>query len=401
MSHGVRFHLLPLFLALVAVSAAQEPGAGSPTGFVTRIAAPLATCSAVSDELGLLVLGQKSQAEHHLSAFRLDAEGRPGAEPERIRLPLPASLQGLSVVPLGLAFHPRLPLLYVWQDVTAPAAGSAQAKAVPVDFDHLVVFDVTDGALQPRAAFARGGEFAFGQERGAIGISVAGDLLALPNLRDAAAVSKTDDGAAIGAYELGTNGLPVPVRVPIPGSLDGFGLSKFDMQVVVRMIHVGGFHPLPTGHGFFVPTRDTVLFSGYTGPGLWDTGNRSAELNYLYVANMVTCLIGGHRDIPVVYGARLDSGYLVAMRLAEGYPTLMPQVVIHSYRQFRSTPVVMTAPSPRLAIGGVNAVHVQPLGPDGMFVGTPTTIAVASPSVETLAYSDKHHRLYVPVEKTP
>src|SRR5204862_25722 len=63
----------------------------------------------------------------------------------------PDVLSGNANYALGLLFHPRLPLLYVWQDIKAPPADKQENHpefADYLEFDHLLIYEVKDGALE-------------------------------------------------------------------------------------------------------------------------------------------------------------------------------------------------------------------------------------------------------------
>lgn len=389
-----------LLLSLYVMLAMRPACAGAAADLVRSmvfIKAPAATCSAVHDGLGLLAVGQAT-AQNHLSLYRLDAAGQPLADPAaRITLPKADSLANAPTQPLGLAFHPSLPLLYVWQDVPASAA-PAEKKAAGSDLDHLVILKIDVSPPVPAGTFARGPQYALGQSEGHIALTPRADRIFVPNLFTENDI-KDCDGASIGCFDLGEDGMPIPTRVPIEGSLDGYGLNKFDLQVLPKVQFLRAYCSLPTGWGFVAPTRRAVIFSGYYGPAVWDTENRRAKLGFMQIPNVATCHIGAHPSQPVIYGARHDSYFLFMCRQADGFPTLLPQTASVLQATFQSIPVVASRPSPRLVIGGKNKVYAYPLDPDGGFTGVPQSLSVTNAAVRTLVYSEKHARIYVPVEE--
>ena len=58
-------------------------------------------------------------------------------------LPRPQSLSTFPSSAKSLIFHPRLPLLYVWQDIDAPIKGP-KVEAVQ-EFDHLLIYSIAPG----------------------------------------------------------------------------------------------------------------------------------------------------------------------------------------------------------------------------------------------------------------
>jgi len=114
-----------------------------PNLIVVTLPSP-ASCATVSDTLNLLAVGQKDGKEPHVLLYALDAQGQPtAAAPSPITLPRPAALAKDLNYPLSLAFHPRLPLLYVWQDVEVPHVYGVPNDPAPcANVDHLLIYDV-------------------------------------------------------------------------------------------------------------------------------------------------------------------------------------------------------------------------------------------------------------------
>ena len=89
----------------------------------------------------------------------LDGAGLPAGAPTWITLPKPAVLATNVNYPLGLQFHPKLPLLYVWQDITAPPGDKQEKHAAfsnHLEFDHLLLYAIKPGALELVQTGARG-----------------------------------------------------------------------------------------------------------------------------------------------------------------------------------------------------------------------------------------------------
>ena len=372
-------------------AATKPPAIGE---LVVRVQVPNAYCAAVSDAQGVLVIGQRDPAGGRILMFRLGADGKPGSKPVTYDLPRPDPLKAISNYPLALIFHPKLPLLYAWQDLAVPPVETVAQRPGLDLFDHLHVLRVEHQRLAPVAALARGVEYGHGRTTGNISLDPAAARLLLPDARDDAGQP------AIGYFDLSAAGIPLQVPVPTPGNLDGFGLDKFEMKLrPVRMAlgqEVGSLA---------APTPEVALLGVAGGVALWDTTNRRGAVGFVLVPEVVgLCQISADPRLPRVYGTTTESGQdlLVAIDHADGYLTLQPEVVhlgaaIHP----RTAPLVMCGRVNRLAIGGINEVHVVPLDAAGHVAGPAQSAPAACPSVRALAYSPKHDRLYVAVEGKP
>src|SRR5262249_31685469 len=114
-----------LFLLFLAVSSAlgqepiklSEPKIGRIAN-LTPVTVPSARCIAIGETAGWLAFGHdKTFTDGHVSLVKLDAKGNPAAYSIPLKLPRPAGLVKHANYPLALAFHPKLPVLYVWQDI--------------------------------------------------------------------------------------------------------------------------------------------------------------------------------------------------------------------------------------------------------------------------------------------
>src|SRR5438067_8199058 len=151
--------------------------------YVVPVVAPAAYCAAVGDAAGLVAVGHKVDKQAQLSLFRLDAQGKPADKPIVVKLPKPATLAQRDTYPLSLAFHPTLPLLYVWQEVEG-----LKGDPVPPDepawkeFDHLLIYSL-EKAPELLVALCRGPLFHTGNAAGSLGLDGGNGLLYIPNLR--------------------------------------------------------------------------------------------------------------------------------------------------------------------------------------------------------------------------
>lgn len=88
--------------------------------FITEIPAPDAAELAVSEAARLVAVRYNGENADQVSIFSLDKTGAlTGAQPISLVLPKRELAEHPNYA-LGLTFHPSLPLLYVWQDVTVP-----------------------------------------------------------------------------------------------------------------------------------------------------------------------------------------------------------------------------------------------------------------------------------------
>src|SRR4029079_6416741 len=114
-----------------------------------KVEASLANNSAVCDGLGVIASTHDAKhAEGQVSLRKLDAAGTPG-DAVLLKLPKPDGLAKYPNYATGLAFHPTLPLLYVWQDVEMPKDErkipqplSAADNAAMNEFDHLLIYNL-------------------------------------------------------------------------------------------------------------------------------------------------------------------------------------------------------------------------------------------------------------------
>ncbi len=375
---------------------------------MTPIVAPDATAIAVHDELGLLIVAQRNKTP--LSIYKLDGKGAPQGEPNAISLPQPDSLSKFNSHPTSVVLHPKLPLMYVWQDLRiGPKAKAGQRPTVFKDYDHLVIFELAkDGTAKQLGAFARGEAFDFGYEISELGIAPDGDRLFLPNLGGG-----KKESLSIGYYDLDEKGMPVPVPVPIEGSLDGFGLNKFEMEVRPETLVVHGYQPDNAGMGFVVPQKRAALFVTRHGVSLWDTEDRRGALNPVTApGTALNSRISSsgvwpppgqpdRKGTPAVYGVGYESYVVIRIRHAYGYPTLMPQTENYSNSSFRSAPVVIGTRPALLVAGGKSLLTVMPLEDDGSLGQSREHMTVDTDEVMAIAYSPKFDRLYVPLDKAP
>jgi len=393
---------------------------------LVRVTAPAASCAAVSDAYGWLAIGhKKTYKDAHLSLFKLDAQGRvppapvaaapaaaaaatpakpaviPQAPPILLKLPSHPALAQFPNYPLSLVFHPKLPLLYVWQDIESvtqsPAFNDQPARG---EFDHLLIYNVAGPQPVLVQSQARGADFPHGMYAGSLGLDVANSRLYLPNLHQPGLKPQTMYGTA--AYvELDAEGLPLPADPAVkPGPPPRVGASQ--QLHFLSPKGISNNMGLPHGMGWVFVNKDVVILGCGIGAMTCDGANRRAwsngvQLHPFYGAGY-NDRITGHPTLPVIYTALLNYNWLCCMEHVDGYLTLVPRRMAVEGATFKSYPVVLKARN-ELAVGGVNRLYLVALDEKGFPKPTSKQTAINSDSVEALAYSEKFDILYVAEEK--
>jgi hypothetical protein len=159
------------------------------------------------------------------------------------------------------------------------------------------------------------------------------------------------------------------------------------------------------GASLVAPTDRVAIAAVSGGVALWDTDNRRGALGYVYLPQTAgLSLLTNDAQSGRVYGVAPDSGdALWSIAQAEGYLTMAPQTLrLGATAHLRSAPVVVGRSEKQLAVGGANQLYLVPITKDGAVPGNAATsvqsLAVNAPSLQALAYSHKHDRLYVAVE---
>lgn len=361
--------------------------------FLVPVTVPPSYCAAVGDAFGWLALGHRSgTSPHQVSLFRLDPQGKPAATPVALTLPRPATLGNIPSYPLGLVFHPKLPLLYVWQDFQAEKPNENLAQPGLNEFDHLLIYQLSDPAPKLLQALCRGVGYGHGNFAGTLALNATANRLYVPNLRPNL---KTPTIGAVAYLDLDAAGLPVSPST---------AADKANPYPEVRRHSPANSHYyyLPAGVGFHLVSDDMVIVGLPNGPATWDMGNRRAWSNQLLPAPIVGAgylyRSAGHPTLPVVFSSTLGHSWACRMEHADGYLTLAPQraaldgVTLHSY------PIVLARRN-QVAFGGINKVYLIGLDDQGRFKNSRVQAVVVNPKVEALVYSEKFDRLYVTVEK--
>ena len=380
-----------------------------------HVVAPQARCAAVSDVASALVFAHRPLPDKpgSLSVFGIDAQGNavgvPGVAPPppadaaaaaaaaaapppptplfTVELPRPASLAAFSHGAQYLLFHPKLPLLYVWQDIAGPPMTSAKDNPVFREFDHLLVYSLAAG--QPpklELATARGQGFMYGVDGAMLSLDASGKRMSLPNVRSLASADNVST-SAYGCVALDDRGLPVSEA----GQLK---MTAHDLP---------GYYEFPAGMGCVFASDTVAVVGGSYGPVTWDTGNRRARFGCYLIAGPSPGRqrLAGHPTLPRVYTSCLSTPWAFAMEHADGYLTMQHQQLTLTHATIVTPPVMMGTKN-KIAFGGSTRVYVVSLDEAGRFATDGATATVVNNvAAEALTYSEKHDRLYVAVEKTP
>lgn len=373
--------------------------------YLTQVVVPDATCAAVNADGSLLVVGCKSNEGKHLAVFRLDVNGRPAGDPAWIGFPKPETLAPHANYALGLLFHPRLPVLYAWQDVGGLPPGrheNAPDLTKHQEFDHLLTFAVKDGALELVQTGARGSGFHCGLNVGTIGLDYEKKNLFVPN-----AQGETYEEAGIGYFVLDEEGLPGDV--PEAGTEKSgkapdmtTNISKSRNKKVIRNVllprKLRTNRWFPSGAGWFAGS-EAMLMGGFSGCMVADFNNGALRQVWFGLPDRTgPCTLTGHPTLPAAYICLQDNVQIAAIAHANGYLTMLPQLATVPAAHLVGLPVVLTRQS-RLAVGDNKAIHFFGLQADGKLDGKDELLKLPCAVVRGLTYSEKHGRLYVAVDK--
>ncbi len=401
----------------------------TPLPFVTTVVSPAARHVAVNDFAGVLAVGHRPKSPAHVSLFRLNAQGEivPG-DPVTIALPKPAALGARPNHVLGLLSHPRLPLLYVWQDVEPLPDDKSTDPAVSAEFDHLLIYGLDEP--QPKLIFAtaRGSEFSCGALAGGFALNPAMTRLYVPNMQQLDRTKKLV--STIGWFVLDPDGLPafVPPNAPPedvkpitplpplePVAANTARTVKFaaieqakaaGQPLVLRKYMEAttySFSTPPAPYSYAPFNDDAIFLAGHSGPVSWVLSDRLGRYCYFYIQPYVSYRyrVAVHPTAPSVYVATLIyDGRINRMEHADGQLTLAPQTMSNDNLVYYSTPLVLEKTN-QLAIGANGRICLIDLDAEGKFKSSAVQMTVNNPTVEAIAWSPKFGKLYVPVEKMP
>ena len=370
------------------------------------VMAQAARCIALSETHGYLAFGHdKTYADAHVSLVKLDAKGTPFAYAIPIKLPKPAALVKNKNYVTGLAFHPKLPLLYVWQEIDVYFTNPPPpAPPETMQFDHLCILDISKETPELMLGMCRGLEFIYGQQGGAIAVDATGSFLYVPNIREI----KNAGSLRIGRYPLDGDGFPaltdakdpIAARVKKLAELSTAGKAMPPTQTPIEYVTL--FHV--SGHGCgqaMHPLGKDVLISSVANNLIsWRPDDKNAAVHGLPMK------FGGHTQfvvhptLPAIFAT--TSNYqrpdiLVRAEHVEGYLTLLPKQYIIPESKLSGPPAILSKQK-KVAVGGQNRVYLIDLDDKGFPTGEFTQTPVNCPQVRTMIYSERFDRLYVGVE---
>jgi hypothetical protein len=374
-----------------------------------RAQASQATCAAVSDVGALLIIGVQPTGvappggvppvtDGELLVFPLDAAGaiaKP-AEPTKLALTKPPSLAAFRLVPTAIYAHPRLPLVYVWQDIVpthAAPAVSAPADVTHRDLDHLLIYKVAGPTLQLVKATARGELFTHGFITGYLNSDASPTVVAKDDRLFLPAIQKpnppTPDGKPtaatplFGYATLDENGMP---------ALDTAGAIS-----VTSVVDPSNYAHVDRPMGVLPISKQTVLIGGYMQMTSIDLKSRYTV--GIYTIGSHSTRATGNAKYPRFYSVGLNSAWVYNTEHVDGAFTMLPQQATVAGMAALSYPVLDTK-SNRLLIGSGAGLHMIALNEAGVMTGTQQYFSTGT-AVKAVAYSPKFDRIYVPVEKMP
>lgn len=439
--------LLIVFAAAMSSAQAESPVAvkrelpivGKPgeLDILRTVPTPPAATAVVSDVAGVLAVGLKPKVPTtkerqagvkmtngpHLSLFRLDDKGEPSTPPVSITLPTSKKIVDRQNYPLSLAAHPKLPLLYVWQDVQPPAEGAPPDNVAKDGFQHLHVYDVSSAEPKLVQSMAGGETYSRGNWAGAINFDRDASRLFVPNMQRRVTTTMTP---SIGYLRLLDDGMIVPNEEETAdvASIDAKKGTTADRtgavtlaarkayleqvrtgKVLERTVRYATsatttFAGFPAGLGFHNVNDTTTIVCGALGPVTWDEGNRRAQFNsivfYPVIGVGYRYRMAGHPTLPVAFFTGTTSGFVYRMEHVDGFMTMLPQRGYLNGVAIASPPVLLGKRS-LFACASPNVLHLVQFDDQGRFTGERIDVPITNPAPEALAYSPKFDRLYVPV----
>lgn len=376
----------------------------APIPYLETVVAPGGRCAVVSDVAGVLIVGHTTQPEGKetfLSVYKLDAQGKvPPATPavpaagdkpaqpmvpnkrEIVPIKRPESLVKFPNYVGSMVAHPKLPLLYVWMDIQAPAVAKPEEDPVFKDMDRLVIFSIKDGVLTPLVqSTCRGPDFARSLSWHTLVMDPAATRLYISNIRKPASPTAVVPG--VGVLMLDAAGMPARLG-------EGLNLTLHDVGAVSADL------------GFVHGNDETFIVTGASGPVTVDTANRRARYG-MYTFNTsgaYTYRIAGHPAGDAFFMTAIGAPFVCMMDHSEGYISGLPRRIVIPGAAAQSLPVIVPKRN-QVAFGGVNKVHVVSYNAAGRFEPRVEQAAVMSPAVAAICYSPKFDKLYAAVEAIP
>jgi hypothetical protein len=371
---------------------------------LTPVTAPSARCVALGEAQGLLAFGhERPHTDADLSLVKLDVQGRPSAAATAWKVPAEKWQEKLPSYIVSVAFHSKLPLLYVWRDVPLNYAVPASAPAETKLYDHLLIYNVAKDPPELLASLCRGDGYSFGQQGGALTVDPAGQFLYVPNVKE----FKTGF-FHFGRFPLDADGLPsvlpeAEAKLPAPQrakrltELNAANPFAPPEQTPTEYIYVLAGNPYGCGHSFHLVSNEAIIAGGWNGLITWRPNDNVTPLHALSVRPGVKTLLAAHPALPVLYATPYNTDSLYRVEHAEGYLTLVPQQWAFPEAKLTSAPAVF-AKGTKVAVGGHYGIYVVSLDAQGHATSEAVFARVFNPAVRALVYSPRFDRLYVGVE---
>jgi hypothetical protein len=374
---------------------------------LVAVTAPSAACLAVGEASGWLAFGHDiTYKDAHVSLVRLDAKGNPAAYSIPLKLPpLAPTLVKFANYPLALAFHPKLPLLYVWQEINVPF-GNPPAAPLPglEQFDHLLVYSVAKETPELIVSLCRGPYFLYGMTGGGLTIDRTGSHLYVPNMKD----PKNYGNFLFGRFALDEAGLlrldekeakliPAAAR---PKRLTDLNAAKPILPHQITTLGFTTFFSFNTfgcGFGFHPVSKDAVVAGGWNGLITWQPDDPRLQIVGFSLRHSGNKFLGAHPDLPILFVTIAGVDCIYRVEHIDGLPTLVPQRWIFTDETLLSPPVVLPK-SKKLVVGSRYHVNVVSLDEQGRCRPEVMHVPVFSPAVRALAYSERFERVYTGVE---
>ncbi len=382
------------------------PKTGRIDGLVS-VMAQSARCAVVSDVHGFLAFGHdKDCADAQVSLIKLDAKGTPAAYASHIKLPKPVALVKNKNYVTGLAFHPKLPLLYIWQDVDVAYSNPVPpGPAETMQFDHLCIVNFAKDPPERIVMLGRGLDYMHGQQGGSIALDATASFLYVPNLREV----KNAGSLRLGRFPLDADGLPIvsekdakdPLPVRIKKLTDTSVAGKFlpPQLTPIEYVHMLSLGTFGAGHSFFPVGKDTVITSANQGLMTWRPDDKHATLHGLPLKNAGHTQFVVHPTLPAIFATayHAPSDSFFRAEHSDGYLTLLPRQYVIEGSKLTSPPAILSKQK-KLIVGGEYFVYSLELDDKGFPTGEPTQMIVNCPIVRALVYSERFDRAYIGVE---
>ncbi len=408
---AIRFALISFFTFICIASSWAQPQITLPLSkpgicnYITPVMASNATVAAVSDVHGLLAIGHGvAFSEAHVSLFKLDAKGIPAPIATQILLPKPMELTKHKNYVLGLAFHPKLPLLYVWQDINVPYTNPVPPVPLgTLQFDHLCILNLAKDPPQLITSICRGVEFIHNQGGGGLAIDALGSHLYVPNLREI-----TNAGSwRFGRYPLDAEGLPVvveskePLGIRIKKLEDLNAANKVSPPQLTPTAYIDLFRQNFYGSAhMIVPVgKDAVISSGNMGLMAWRPDDKIMPLQGVPMKQAGQVLFAVHPSHPAIFVTSCNgtSESFSRAEQVEGFLTLLPKQYILPMGKLTGPPIILPKQK-KIVLGGAYHLLVMDLDEKAYPTGDPTHVYVNTPAAKALVYSEKFDRAYVGTE---